>query len=417
MDRSGRCSPRPRSAPPWAGSSSSTAAAAPGRAQRLVEARHDFGGRLAACVAKTRAPPARRLRWPRPHAPVRPRPARACGGPDWATAQASPDTVSPGYGMQTAPISIAGTPRPPVGRPRPVAPGDARERIVPAALGRDRTPRRFGGSPQARCPCFPPRSSRRPARAPRRRFQAAVHRQDLDRARLVHARGTEDDLAPMRVLHEVRRRLGHDQPHAAAFLGIEPEALGQRRGPPARFPGLAHLVHGDRQMSGHRHLVIDPRALSGIGMDLEIAGEALRAAKPQPEPAGGREAVAQRLLHIRDARAPGLRTRPSPRGGCRRSAPRPAPRAAPSMRQRIPGQLAGRGDDLRLVHEAESGADRPLADELAHRRRPGTIGLRVPHPRTVIRILAPFSAPDQVHAALDIQRRAHARKRAPAPPA
>ena len=136
----------------------------------------------------------------------------------------------------------------------------------------------------------------------------------------------------------------------------------------------------------------------------------LRAAEPQTETGARGEAVLQGLLDIGDAGTVILECQPH-------AAPAGVVDdlqmhlTAAAVIQRVACELAGRGDDLGLIDEAESGLDRQHPDLLAHPhnvvRR--TVFRGAQSSSSASRFLQPTL--NQRHAALDVQRRLHARQR------
>ena len=167
------------------------------------------------------------------------------------------------------------------------------------------------------------------------------------------------------MLDEVRGELGHDEGGASAALVIELKLLGQ---PQDRAPGRRHLTAlSDWEWRLRRSSPTDnghAGPFAGTRLDVELVGEPARTAEAQPEPAAGRIAIAQRQFDVGNARAlifegqPQTTTSPS-------STPSIDHTAAAAVLNGVAGELAGGGDDLRLIDEVEPELHRALANSLA----------------------------------------------------
>src|SRR5262245_29872374 len=107
------------------------------------------------------------------------------------------------------------------------------------------------------------------------------------------------------------------------------------------------------------------RALADLGPQVQFVHQPARAGQAKAEPAGGREAVGEGPVHVRDAEAFVGEDEADPLSGTvgHRLDVDPATAA---VDQRVAGELARRRDDLGLVDQAESGRDGGRADQLAH---------------------------------------------------
>ena len=82
----------------------------------------------------------------------------------------------------------------------------------------------------------------RHAAADVRHPRPAVERQDFQSDRLSLFERPQDQLAPLRVLVQVRGDLGDDDRHAAAARFVEAQPLGHRPGNPPGLAGLRRLI-------------------------------------------------------------------------------------------------------------------------------------------------------------------------------
>lgn len=92
--------------------------------------------------------------------------------------------------------------------------------------------------------------------------------------------------------------------------------------------------------------------------------EPASAAEAHPEPGTGREAVPERLVDVGDPGTVVLKDQAQPDPVALVDHVEPA-LAAAAILERVPGELAGGRDELRLVDEAEPEQDRARANGLA----------------------------------------------------
>ena len=165
-----------------------------------------------------------------------------------------------------------------------------------------------------------------------------------------------------------RWRRSPTSPRAARRGRARPRATRRRRrtgATPAGGPRPAK-----RRRRGQRHVTDDARrALAGRRVDVELVDEPLGAAEAEPEPVAGRVAVGAAPARCPDPRP--LVLEQQPRRPTRALAPggRRHPPAA-AVIDRVARELAGGGDELRLVDEAEARARRDqLPDDAGARAR------------------------------------------------
>src|SRR5688500_5889194 len=158
-----------------------------------------------------------------------------------------------------------------------------------------------------------------------------------------------------------------------------PRAPRDRRAP-WRTPGARRATgrHGGIPRSGSRPSPETPspissptgdrdaRALAGLRFDGELVRQATRAAQPEPEPGAGGEAVAHRLLDIRDAGALVVEGQAQPSPAEVLDALDDDVSAA-AILHGVPRQLACGGDNLRLIDQVESQLHGALPHRLAYR--------------------------------------------------
>ena len=190
---------------------------------------------------------------------------------------------------------------------------------------------RAGGSRRDRCRACRRSSIRRAA--PRRGWRIPGPRSSAssaDPARPVGAERAQQQLAAAAVLHQIRRRLGDDDAPADRSPSSEnPRPCAESRGRASRVTGAAGIA--DLEAARARSLPSrdgHPRPLARTRVDLELVDETARPAEPEPEPAAGRVAVAQRLLDVGDAGALILEDEPqaAPRAVVQRLEPAPCRR-------------------------------------------------------------------------------------------
>src|SRR5262249_9194678 len=102
------------------------------------------------------------------------------------------------------------------------------------------------------------------------------------------------------------------------------------------------------------------RARAGLRIDVEVVDETAGTTEAEAEAGAGREAVAERLVDVRDAGALVLEDAPQA-APCAVVQRLEADGPATPVQHHVAGELAGRGHHLRLIHQAEAARDCPLA--------------------------------------------------------
>ena len=140
-------------------------------------------------------------------------------------------------------------------------------------------------------------------------------------------------------------------------------------------------------------MIVTRVPLPGVDSMCELVRQPACAAEAEAQADARREAVLQRELDVGDARALVDERQPQPRARARRASCVDLDVAAAAVDERVARELARRGDDLRLVDEAEAERDRTLAHDLAH--PDDVLGPAQRHASTCITVAAALRIPER----------------------
>ncbi len=339
-----------------------------GRAARAAAARRARPGGCARAAGPSRS---RRPCAPRPRAAVAARrPVAEAVGHQRSSrtsrptiaVQASPLPSSPGFGTQTPPATIREGACSTGGEACAASPIVAQTTVPRPGCAIDVERRRCAAHrAEARARRCPRSSSRRAALAARfgdaRPLSSARSRSP---ARLRRSSRKSSAPPPACLTRFVASSVATS---AARPVDVSLEAAAPRRSATAarrasadlaRVVGRVTALRDPDQDAPFPARDRDPRAFAGLRLDVELVRQPLRAAQAEAQPAAGGVAVLQRQLDVRDARALVLERQAQTLARCRRSSDLEQHVAAAAVVERVARELAGRGDDLGLVDQAEA---------------------------------------------------------------